>query len=146
MAKAKAIGGILRDQPQPLKPLRFDKVVAYSLFGEPSLALDDTCGSLVDKLMSICFAGPDFLRPETCRRYLHLLPNFKNFVFSIRNPTTRETLVGNEPIAALRRAMREWVFSYFSEEHHPLLPSYALHLTQFIARMVQGHHHPHADW
>jgi len=23
------------------------------------------------------YAGPDFLRPETCRRYLHLLPNFK---------------------------------------------------------------------
>jgi len=73
MAKAKSIGGILHDQTQPLKPIRFDKVVVYSLFG----ALDDTCGSLVDKLTSICFAGPDFLRPETCRCYLHLLPNFK---------------------------------------------------------------------
>ncbi len=139
MAKKKLTGVVvLQDQPKPLTPLRFDRVIVYSLTGEPSLTLRDSCGNLVDKLMSICVAGPEFLSPEACRRYLHLLPNFKNFVFSIRIPTDREILVANEPIAAIRRAMREWVLSFFSDEHHPILPSYALDLTEFIDRMVRG--------
>lgn len=139
MAKKKLIGGgVLHDQLQSLKPVHFDKVLVYSLCGEPSLTVRDTCGNLVDKLMSICAAGPEFLCAETCRRYLHLLPNFKNFVFPIRYPTNREILVANEPIAAIRRAMGEWVFSFFSDEHHPILPSYSLDLTEFIARMVRG--------
>jgi hypothetical protein len=139
MAKKKPSGGLaLPGQPEPLTPLRFHRVVVYSSYGEPSLTLRDSCGNLVDKLMSICVAGPEFLSPETCRRYLHLLPNFKNFVFSIRIPADREILVANEPIAAIRRAMREWVLSFFSDEHHPILPSYALDLTEFIDRMVRG--------
>jgi hypothetical protein len=106
MAKKKLIGGgVLHDQLQSLTPVHFDKVVVYSLCGEPSLTVRDTCGNLVDKLMSICAAGPEFLCAETCRRYLHLLPNFKNFVFPIRYPTSREILVANEPIAAIRRAI-----------------------------------------
>jgi len=139
MAKKKFIGGdVLHNQLQSLKPVHLDKVVVYSLCGEPSLTVRDTCGNLIDMLMSICAAGPEFLCAETCRRYLHLLPNFKNFVFPIRYPTNRDILVANEPIAAIRRAMGEWVFSFFNDEHHPILPSYSLDLTEFIARMVSG--------
>jgi hypothetical protein len=85
--------------------------------------------------MSICVAGPEFLSPETCRRYLHLLPNFKNFVFSITNPTDREILVANEPIAAIRRAMREWVLSFFIGEHHPI-PILSSFLPSFLPSLL----------
>jgi len=139
MAKKKLTGGgVLHDHPKPLTPLRFDRAIVYSPNGEPSLTLRDSCGNLVDKLMWICVAGPEFLSPETCRRYLHLLPNFKNFVFSIRIPADREILVANEPIAAIGCAMREWVLSFFSDEHHPILPSYALDLTEFIDRTLRS--------
>jgi hypothetical protein len=124
-------------KPEPLL-LRFHKVLVYSLYGEPSLTLRDTCSDLIDKLSSICAAGPEFLPPETSRRYLHLLPNFKNFVFSVPYPTPRDIVVATEPIAAIRRSMEEWILSFFSDKHHPILPSYALDLTQFIARMVRG--------
>src|SRR5712664_4848864 len=143
MAKKKPSGGLaLPGQPEPLTPLRFHRVVVYSSYGEPSLILTDTCGDLIDKLISVCVAGPEFLPPETSRRYLHLLPNFKNFVFSVPYPTPREILVVKEPIAAIRRSIEEWILSFFRDEHHPILPSYALDLTQFIARMVRGQHRP----
>jgi len=96
MAKKKStVAGTLRDQPNP-PPLRFHRVVVYSLYGEPSLTLTDTCGDLIDKLISICVAGPEFLPPETSRRYLHLLPNFKNFVFSVPHPAPRDILVAKQ--------------------------------------------------
>lgn len=124
--------------------VRFHKKLLYSLPGEPSLTPDSTCGELVEKLTAICLAQPDFLRPEGCRRYLHLLPDFKNFVFPVSravDKTERKILVAGEPLRAVRRAIHQWVFSYFEGEQHPILPSYALDLTQFMARMIRGHHH-----
>jgi hypothetical protein len=128
----------LKEQPQTLKPITFHKAIVYSCYGEPSLTLDNTCGDLVDKLMSMCLGEPEFLPPQNRRRYLQLLPNFKNFVFSASYRDHRDILVGNERIAAIRRPMFEWVWSFFKDEHHPILPSYALDVTQFIARMVEG--------
>jgi hypothetical protein len=145
MAKKKPSGGIaLPGQPEPLTPLGFSKVLVFSLYGEPSLTLRDTCGKLIDKLISICAGGPEFLPPETCRRYMQLLPKFKNFVFSLPHPTQREILVANEPIAAIRRSMEEWIWSFFGDESHPILPSYALDLTEFIARLIPGQQY--TDW
>jgi hypothetical protein len=71
-------------------------VLVYSLTDEPSLTLRDTCGNLIDKLTSICVGEPEFLSPETSRRYLHLLPNFKDFVFSVPYLTRRAILVGQQ--------------------------------------------------
>jgi hypothetical protein len=126
----------------PGEPIHFSKTIRYSIPGEPSLTLSSTCGELVDRLIGICCGRPEFLREHTCHRYLLLLPQFRAFTFSVLAGTNLQScavVTAEEPIRAIRRAMDEWVFSYFQKECHPILPSYALDLTQFIVRMIRGH-------
>jgi hypothetical protein len=127
-----------KPQAQSVEVIRFRKKVVFSLPGEPSLTPDSTCGELVDRLTAMCLGEPEFLRHDSCRRYLQLLPNFREFVFSVSQGLRRDIYVAHEPLRAIRRAMEEWVFSHFDRGQHPILPSYALDLSQFIAHMIRG--------
>jgi hypothetical protein len=128
---------------RPIEPYRIERRIIFAPeHFTPLLSPDDTCGDLIDRLISLCLSRPEFLRPESSDRYVQMLPSFKAFTFTAYGGPAmhaRETQFAQGPIKALRWAMGEWVFSYLSKEHHPMLASFALDVSQFIARMVQGY-------
>lgn len=119
--------------------IRFHKntVVRFSHYA-PWLTPESTCSELVDTLVRICFGEPEFLRPESCRRYLGLLPEFKGFAFT--DYPSKRIVVANQPIRDISRALNEWIDSYLrgSEALHPILPWYALDTAMFIDSMLRG--------
>lgn len=123
----------------PPATIEFHKstILRFSLFG-PRLTPDNTCGELVDSLLAVCRAEPEFLRPESCQRYLALLPEFKSFVVEF-HPSKPISAI-NQPIRQISPVLHEWIRSYLCRpaNPHPILPSYALDTAMFIDSMLRG--------
>ncbi len=134
------VDDVLADHPQPLEPIVVSKETVYRVDCGPSvLSVDDRAELLLDRLMAVCFQKPEFLRPESIDRYLHLLVDLKNFVFVDFSPNGRgEVRVADIRIARLRLAMGEWIRSYSNDDCHPILASYAIDAAQFVRRMANG--------
>jgi hypothetical protein len=130
-----------------VEPIRLQKRSVYFFPGEPSLKFDSTCGELLDKLTAICLGEPEFLRQDACRRYLHLLPDFKKLAFPVcYGPSQKDLdiLVVKERLRAIRRAMDEWFFptSGRSTTRVSLHTLSTLRNSSFTERhMIYGHRH-----
>lgn len=112
-------------------------ILRFSFFG-PRLSADSSCGEFVDGLIAVCRGEPEFLRPESCRRYLALLPEFKNVVFEFH--PSKPVAVVDQPIRQISPVLHEWIRSYLYRpaDRHPILPSYSLDAAMFINSMLHG--------
>jgi hypothetical protein len=133
--------GHLVDRPQPLKPITLSKEMVYSpRFGLKPLSGSDRAELLLDQALAICYGGPEFLRRQSIDRYLHLIPEFKNFVFTdYCQGEPSEVRAAEVRIERLNWVMSDWVASYLNDENHPIMASYALDATQFISKIADGY-------
>lgn len=113
----------------------------------PSLSAGTPSGQLIDRLIGICFAGAEYLRPDDARRHVVFLDHLKEFAFERyewKRPS-RVIQVKDIPIDGLSLALERWIFSFFGEGHHALMPSYALDTATFIERHAVGYYHYHPE-
>jgi hypothetical protein len=129
-------------EPPGPETIKFYKaqIIRFSWQG-PRLTPKSTCGELAEKLMAVCRGKPEFLRPESCRRYLGLLPEFKSFGAHF-GFSENEVSVANQPIRRIPQVLSQWVSSYLYDktERHPILPSYALDTATFAESMLRDVH------
>ena len=99
------------------------------------------CGDLLDCLVAICFAKPEYLRREDASRHITLLSELRQFVVRgyARHPAPIK--VEEMPIDGLGCAVYDWIRSYlYDDDAHPLLSSYALDSGRFLAAHAEGHY------
>lgn len=100
----------------------------------------EKAGALLDYLVGLCFAGVEYLTVEDAKRHVVMLNELANFKCRVIPDVNRQrkAIVRDTPIYRLSVAMREWVFSYFSQKDSALLPSYALDTACFVEKHMCG--------
>jgi hypothetical protein len=128
----------------------FKKVVFDHSFAASHSVLRPTekIGTLLDRLIGICFATPAYLRRTYAQRHIALLNELKDF--SIRRygwqGSPRVCKVAELPIDEIGIALRDWIFSFFAKDQLPLMPSYALDTARFIQFHIEGHFGHDPEW
>lgn len=133
----------MKEEDQNPEPIRKPKGVLFRATDYCSLnaPLPVTVPSeeVIDHLIRLCFAKPEYLREEDIRRHVTLLHELKEFVAV----QTRADSCASE----LGMLLEYWVQSYlFDENIHPLLSSYALDTAAFVVAHTQGHYSPEPEW
>lgn len=116
-----------------------ERVFSCTTF-EPRLgAKKSSCGEVIQMLISICFAGPEFLTAEGAARYVAFLHDLGSM--KIREwPSEQLVEVSSLPFPRLREILGNWIFSFFEDGRSQLLAHYALDTAVFIERMTHGFH------
>lgn len=127
----------------PIEDIHTSKTVVFenrSGWMRSRLTPKDKAGVFIDRLIGICFATPAYLRSVHAPRHIALLNELKEFSFTRHHWKAKpETvLVADLPIVELSPALNEWIFSYFAEEHHALMPSFALDTARFLQAHLEG--------
>ncbi len=108
--------------------------------GIRNIRLDEknTCGDLIDAVVSLCLSQPIFLRKEDCPRYVSLLHDFSECTLEIHSyPKNYSGKVRTMPIGFLGRAIEHWIFSH-AADGRALLAHYALDTAELIGIVAEG--------
>jgi hypothetical protein len=96
-------------------------------------------GELIDALIAICFSRPPYLHEHDALRYISLLNELRGFrtiqPYSPKYPSP-ETTLDKLQIDHLAPALQHWVYSYFREGHHEMMPAYALDTARFVQAFI----------
>lgn len=122
---------------QPIKSVYVSKRVVFENEMRGRVAVD-SCGSVLEHLIGVCFAEPEYLQEEDAPRYISLLSDLHEFVFASWRTGGKELAVKNAPLALLGEALEDWINAFFRNDHHPLMPAYALDTAEFIFAHVAG--------
>jgi hypothetical protein len=128
---------------QPIEKVSVRKRILFSAeWNLQRIEAHEPTGTLLDKLIGLCFSGPEYLRQEDAARYIALLQELRGFDCEIWNGTKYARVkVEDLPICDLGRAISDWILSYFDDKRCLLLPAYALDTAMFIESHMAGHHH-----
>lgn len=121
----------------PITQVCLSKRVVFENEMRGRVALD-SCGSVLDHLIGVCFAEPEYLREGDAARYIALLSDFREFVFTSWRTREKELAVKNAPLALIGEALEDWINMFFRNDHHPLMPAYALDTAEFMFAHVAG--------
>lgn len=116
-----------------------ERVFRCTTFGPHLDGKKASCGEVIQMLMSICLAGPEFLTGEDAARHIAFLHDLE--CMKAREWRSEELVeVANLPFHSLRRVLENWIFSFFEDNRSQLLPHYALDTAVFIEKMANGFH------
>ena len=122
--------------------IRISKWVVYEL-GTRSLTGDDRIDDLVEIVIEVCEANPEFLDPVDAKRhafFLRAIGGFKPPDWPIyrlgRKDGEPVPTAGELPIKMLPGLLEFWVLSYFAHSH--LLPHFALDTADFLLGIAVG--------
>ena len=138
-------------QQQASHPLVYVwRAAVFSFSKDRQLRMTDSIDELVDQIIGICQARPEFLQPEDAARHEFFLRAFKNWETpsllqpwgvgrgrestNLRQSSVR---VGRLPISTLALLLPHWVMSYFLDSRQ-LMPQYALDSAVFVQSMIGG--------
>jgi hypothetical protein len=131
----------------PIRQLSVHRKVVFEIseLVQHSMTSDSgaRCGDLIDGLLGVCFAKPEYLRAEDAARHIVLLSELKTFVVE-----GHALMTGRKQVAELQSrifgfAVQCWVESFlYDRTSHPLMSSYALETARFIEAHTFGFH----DW
>lgn len=118
---------------------------------EKRWSLGDPCGKLLDHLLKVVQAGPEYIHPADIDRYAHWISDFRKHRFP-QGPQSLKAqglMVIDAPLESLGRALRSWVESFLVHPN-PLMASFALDAASFIVMHATGEHRfgpaGTADW
>lgn len=106
---------------------------------ERLLTMANSCGELIDQLLGVCFALPEYLLPTDATRYIALLNALKEHRFRSYNPEITQAAITEANVKRMGFACQDWIYSCFATTEHPLLPAWALDTVEFIQAHVQHH-------
>lgn len=97
-------------------------------------------GPFLEALLGLCYTDPPYVRAQDAPRYASLLDSLMTFRLSDArwNDNAAPVAVQDVPLSYLGLAIRCWIRSFFGEEHHPLMASYALDTACFIDAHAGG--------
>ena len=130
--------------------VHLDKEMIFSsrLPGGAELDSNAPSSELIDWVIGICFAGPEYVRKCALPRYISLLADLKAFTFDC--PYDRRLhgkSLSQIKLEWLSLAASQWIKSWFSRECHPLMPSYALDVARFLEFHAEGDYgHSDVSW
>jgi hypothetical protein len=111
---------------------------SFNYIGRDLLTSTDKIDLLLDRLTSVCFSRPQYLRKSYAARHVVLLNDFREHRYEDGwRETRQEVRSGDQPIDALSIALNSWINRILREDGHPLMPSYALDTIIFIQEHVQ---------
>jgi hypothetical protein len=121
---------------------RSSKTVVFdagsSILLKKRLTTDISCLDLIDHVIEICLAGPEYLRPEDAHRHLSLLRQLKELI-AVEASTW--------PSFHLGRILECWVKTHLYDANaHPLLASYALNTVELLKALICGYQSYKPDW
>jgi len=122
--------------------VRSSKTVVFDAGGSISLkkrlSSDIACAELIDHVIEICQAGPEYLRPEDARRYVWLLGQLKELIAVEASGWCSLHLGG---------ILERWVKTHLYDANaHPLLASYALNTAELLRALICGYQSNLPDW
>ena len=111
------------------KTVVFDAGSSISL--KKRLTSDIACLELIDHVIAICLAGPEYLRPEDARRHVSLLGQLKELI-AVEAPGWCSLHLGG--------ILECWVKTHLYDANaHPLLASYALNTAELLRALICGY-------
>jgi hypothetical protein len=123
----------------PVEKAHTEKRTIFEISSQlPRIRIDDPSGKLLDRLIGVCFSGPEYLCHEDAARYIALLHELKQFNCTAWRINRAQMKVENLPIREFGMAVVDWVQSYFGDKRGALMPSYALDTAMFVERHVCG--------
>jgi hypothetical protein len=112
------------------KAVVFDAGSSISL--NRGLACAISCIELIDHVIEICLAAPEYLRPEDARRHIALLRQLKEFIAVETGPEWCSLHLGG--------LLESWVKTcLYDANAHPLLASYALNTAELLRALICGY-------
>jgi hypothetical protein len=89
------------------------------------------CVELIDHVVEICLAAPEYLRPEDARRHVWLLGHLKELIAVEASGWCSLHLGG---------ILERWVKTHLYDPNaHPLLASYALNTAELLRALIGGY-------
>ena len=141
--------GINQNRIEPR--LYVNKVVVFSFSKSRDLKMDDSIDDLLDQIVGVCKAGPEFLRPEDAKRYIFFLKELRNWPapaypikwsmgeeYRPKGPDEPTVRTGEHTIEKLALILPCWVMSYCLSPNN-LMPHFALDTAEFIGSMLGAH-------
>lgn len=111
------------------KTVVFDAGSSISL--KKRLTSDISCLELIDHVIEICLAEPEYLRPEDTRRHVWLLGQLKELIAVEASGWCSLHLGG---------ILERWVKTHLYDANaHPLLASYALNTAELLKALIYGY-------
>lgn len=133
---------------QPVEKVETNKRVIFELGSRSSsISVNDPSGKLLDRLIGLCFSGPEYLSHDDAARHIALLHELKKFnCMNWRRVKPVQMNVADFSISELGMALADWVQSYFEDKRCALMPAYALDTAIFIEKHVSGHFQLDPEW
>jgi hypothetical protein len=120
-----------------------ETVFDFGRFSEQPLDPAHPIGDLIQRLLGVLEAKPAYVRPEDVPRFACLLRELREYEAQIYDKGEMVTdRVGNLPIRCLDYIWERWVNHFFEEPFHPLLPTFAVGLAQFVEQHIYGQTRP----
>jgi len=104
-----------------------------------NLTLETSCEELIYYLLSLLTDKPEYIRPSDIRWLSAMLIHLLETKIDYKNHWNENiTSISNLPIKRIASYLETWVWSFFKDNWHPLLPSFALATCQFIDAHLFG--------
>lgn len=116
-----------------------ETVFDFDRFSDQALDPAHPICDLIQKLLGVLGAKPAYVRSEDVPRFECLLRELRAYEIEVYDKQEMiKDRVGNLPIRCLDHIWKRWVNHFFDDAFHPLLPTYALGLVQFVEPHIYG--------
>lgn len=146
----KTLDGMPAEAALPRVHIGRQMVFNNGRYGEP-WTLRDPCGPLLDHLMGVVFAKPEYIHPADVPRYATWIDAFRRHTTNRPGwqPHPKMLPVAKLPIDEIGYALRNWIESFLNHDN-PLMASFALDTADFIVKHAFGEtvfrHRSGPDW
>jgi hypothetical protein len=124
--------------------VRVSARVVFDILGPRGrqFTLESPSGPFLETLIGVCYQRPPYIRATDVARYASLIDSLMHFQSCLHPWEQDSPMVAVQDISLDRLgvAVREWITSFFGEQHHPLMATYALDTACFVAAHGEGTH------
>lgn len=129
-----------------LPSISYRNQYVFSCFSFKKLNNETKCEELVDYLLSLLTKEPDYVLKSDIRwlsaMLVHLLEADINCKYL---PNGMASSIAKVPVTHIDNYLEEWIWSFFKQDYHPLIPSFALATCQFIDKHLFGYRSEQAN-